>query len=252
MGHAIFISGGTGYIGASLRPLLIERSHTVTVLARPQSTKRVGAGQVLVGDALRSPTFAPAVRGCDTYLHLTGTPHPAPWKKAQFRAVDVVSLRASVEAASTAGVRHFVYLSVAHPAPVMKAYIDVRMECEELLWESGMAASILRPWYVLGPGHRWPVMLKPLYAVAEQIPALRGGARRLGLVTREQMVSAIVTCIEQPPDGVRVVEVPEIRARGAEAPRGLKPALLEKVLDEIHISIIIEIWKCVAAARKTT
>jgi hypothetical protein len=32
------------------------------------------------------------------------------------------------------------------------------------------------------------------------------------------MVSAIVTCIEQPPDGVRVVEVPEIRARGAEAP----------------------------------
>jgi uncharacterized protein YbjT (DUF2867 family) len=35
----------------------------------------------------------------------------------------------------------------------MKAYVRVRQECEEILRESGLACTILRPWYVLGPGH---------------------------------------------------------------------------------------------------
>jgi len=45
----------------------------------------------------------------------------------------------------------------------MKAYIAVREECEEIIQESGLNATILRPWYVLGPGHRWPYMLLPMY-----------------------------------------------------------------------------------------
>jgi uncharacterized protein YbjT (DUF2867 family) len=36
----------------------------------------------------------------------------------------------------------------------MKAYIEVHAECEALVRQSGMNATILRPWYILGPGHR--------------------------------------------------------------------------------------------------
>jgi uncharacterized protein YbjT (DUF2867 family) len=63
-------------------------------------------------------------------------------------------MRASVSAASKAGIQHFIYVSVAHPAPVMKAYIAARSEAESLLKQSGLNSTILRPWYVLGPGHR--------------------------------------------------------------------------------------------------
>jgi hypothetical protein len=77
-----------------------------------------------------------------------------------------------------------------------------------------MNATILRPWYVLGPGHRWPAALKPFYRVAEIFSATREGALRLGLVTLDEMVSAIVSVTEDPARGVRIVEVPEIRARG--------------------------------------
>ena len=62
----------------------------------------------------------------------------------------------------SAGVQHFVYISVAHPAPMMKAYIEVRSQCEAMIRQSGMNATILRPWYVLGPGHRWPYLLLPI------------------------------------------------------------------------------------------
>jgi hypothetical protein len=66
---------------------------------------------------------------------------------------------------------------------------------------------------VLGPGHRWPHLLRPAYWLAERLPSTRETARRLGLVTLSQMTAAIVRAIEDPPaSGTRVVEVPEIRA----------------------------------------
>jgi uncharacterized protein YbjT (DUF2867 family) len=94
----------------------------------------------------------------------------------------------------------------------MKAYIAVRAECEEIIKESGIPATFIRPWYVLGPGRRWPLVLLPMYWVAELIPATRDGARRLGLVTITQMVAALAGAVENPPDGVLIVDVPGIRA----------------------------------------
>jgi len=124
--------------------------------------------------------------------------------------VDLVALKASVAAASAARVEHFIYVSVAHPAPVMKAYIEVRMECEAEIERAGLAATIVRPWYVLGPGHWWPVALKPIYSLMETIPATRPGALRLGLVTLNQMTDAMLWAIENPPANTRVIDVPAI------------------------------------------
>ena len=94
---------------------------------------------------------------------------------------------------------------------MMKAYIAVRAECETLIRESSLNATILRPWYVLGPGHRWPYVLVPAYWLLERISCTREGARRLGLVTLEQMLQALTDAVESPSTGVRVLGVPEIR-----------------------------------------
>ena len=207
--RSIFLSGGTGYLGKSLTAKLLERGHRVRVLARPGSEGKVPTGaEVVPGDALKTASFAGSVRPGDTFVHLTGIAHPAPWKEAQFRAIDLVSLRASAEVAKAVRVGHFVYVSVAHPAPTMKAYIKVRMECEEILANAGLTRTILRPWYVLGPGHRWPVVLKPIYALLGEHPSVQ----RLGLVTLDEMTNALVWAVENPADGVRMVDVPGIRA----------------------------------------
>src|SRR6185312_11442549 len=119
--------------------------------------------------------------------------------------------RASVAAAAVGGIQHFVYVSVAQPAPMMKDYLAVRAEGESLLRASGLNATILRPWYVLGPGHRWPYALIPAYWICERLPPTREGARRLGLVTLNQMLNALVRAVETPASGTRILEVPEIR-----------------------------------------
>ena len=211
--NRVFVTGGTGYIGRALVDALLARGHEVVVLTRPESEHKVpAAARRVLGNALDAASFADAIPPDATVVHLVGTPHPSPAKAAEFERVDFASIRATVAAAVQARARHLVYVSVAHPAPVMRAYIAVRQEGEALVATSGIRATILRPWYVLGPGHRWPYVLVPAYAMLRRLPATRAGAERLGLVTHEQMVAALVRVVEAPPDaGVRIVEVPEIR-----------------------------------------
>lgn len=209
----MFVTGGTGYMGRPLIAQLLQRGNTVRALARAGSEKKLPTGcEIVAGDALRGETFAGKIAPADTFVHLIGVAHPSPAKARQFREIDLVSVRESVAAASEAGIKHFVYLSVAQPAPTMKEYIAVRAEGEAMIRSTGMNATFLRPWYVLGPGHRWPYALVPLYWVCERLPATRDGARRLGLVTLAQMVNALVAAVENPPTGVRIVDVPQIRA----------------------------------------
>jgi len=209
----VFVTGGTGYMGRRLIPQLVARGHRVRALVRSSSTANLPAGCApVVGDALDAASYSAAVPPAETFVQLVGVAHPSPAKAEQFRSVDLASVRAGAAAAVTAGIGHFVYVSVAHPAPMMKAYIAARSEGEELIRTSGLSATILRPWYVLGPSHRWPVILQPFYWLAEQFPGTREPARRLGLVTIDQMLAALVRAVENPPDGVRIVEVPQIRA----------------------------------------
>ena len=208
----VFVAGGTGYLGRAASPPLLARGHRVAMLVRPGSERRVPNGvEAVAGNALDPAAY---VHGPDdTLLLLVGTPHPAPWKAAQFEAVDFAAGRAAATALQSRPARHVVYLSVAHPAPSMHAYWRVRERVEALLAATGLPATFLRPWYVLGPGHRWAVALKPLYWLAERVPSSRETARRLGLVTLPQMVAALVEAVENPPaSGTRVVEVPQIRA----------------------------------------
>jgi uncharacterized protein YbjT (DUF2867 family) len=209
--RSIFVTGGTGYMGSRLIPLLLERGHEVKALTRIPSAQKLPAGSHPVFGSALSDDYASQVPPCDTFIHLVGVSHPSPAKAAEFRSVDLVALRTAVSVAKAAGIRHFIYISVAHPAPVMQAYIEVRRECEQMIRESGMNATILRPWYVLGPGHRWPYILKPMYWLMERLPSTRERAQRLGLVTLEQMVDTMVGSAENPASGVRVLGVPEIR-----------------------------------------
>jgi uncharacterized protein YbjT (DUF2867 family) len=211
---SVFLTGGTGYIGSRLIPELLKRGHSIRALVRTGSAHKLPTGcELITGDALDANTFADKVRGCDTFVQLVGIAHPSPSKADEFIKVDLASAKAAVDAAAGTGIQHFVYVSVAQPAPTMKAYVAVRSTCEEMIKEHRLNATILRPWYVLGPGHRWPYLLVPLYWLARQLPPTRASAERLGLVTIDDMIYTLIDAIEHPVTSVVIAEVPQIRKR---------------------------------------
>jgi len=208
----VFVTGGTGYIGTALARELLRRGHAVRMLVRPGSERKVPRGcEIVHGDALRAESYALQIVPADTVVHLVGVSRPNPRKAAEFRSIDLKSCHEAVQAASKARVQHLIYLSVARPAPVMREYQAARAEGEALITESGIPATFVRPWYVLGPGHRWPMLLVPLYALARLYPGTRAGAKRLALVTLEQMVQTLAWAVENPAEEIRVLEPKHIR-----------------------------------------
>jgi uncharacterized protein YbjT (DUF2867 family) len=211
--RSVLVTGATGYLGRPLVALAAARGHRVRAFVRPGSESKVPAGiEIVRGDPLAPSDLTVALAEGDTLVHLVGTPRPSPANVRQFEEVDLASIRAATEAAVARRAAHVVYVSVAHPAPMMRAYIAVRIQGEALVRGTGIAATILRPWYVLGPGHWWPGALVPFYWLLERVPSTRDAARRLGLVTHRQMVTALMSAIEHGSGAAGVIDVPAIRA----------------------------------------
>ena len=106
-------------MGQRLIPRLIARGHEVRALVRMGSEGKLPSGCTpVMGNALDGATYAAEISPSDTFIQLVGVSHPSPAKAAEFRQVDLPAGLGAVAAAKSAGIRHFVYLSVAHPAPM--------------------------------------------------------------------------------------------------------------------------------------
>ena len=209
----VFITGGTGYIGVRLIRQLRGRGHKVIALVRKNSEHKLPAGtDYVVGDPFDAATFVQHIPPGSTFIQLLGVPHPGPKKRDLFYQIDLSSAKTSADAATTAGVAHFIYVSVVQePSGIMRDYQQVRAEAEQYILSKKLNCTFIRPWYVLGPGHRWPVLLFPLYAILKLHPRTRRKAEVFGLVKLSQMLKALVATVEEPGNFSSVLEVGDIR-----------------------------------------
>jgi uncharacterized protein YbjT (DUF2867 family) len=208
----VYISGATGYIGSRLIRLLLQKKYNVIALVREGSEKKLPGGvKAFIGDPFSAENFESSIPNGCTFVQLLGVPHPGPKKKNMFRTIDLASAKASATAAKKAGVIQFVYISVAQtPTKIMKDYQECRAEGEAFIRSTGMAATFIRPWYVIGPGHYWPLFFLPLFKILEWLPSTAVKARALRLVSIAQLLRTLVYAVEHPADGIRVVEIEEI------------------------------------------
>ena len=209
----VFITGATGYIGKRLTKQLRQRGHRVIALVRKGSENKVVANaETIVADPFDHTSFHSSIPKGSVFVQLLGVSHPSPKKAKQFKEIDLRSVKASADAAATAETSHFIYISVAMaPSKLMAEYQAVRKEGEEYCKSKYLKCTFIRPWYVLGPGHFWPVLLLPLYGIAEIIPSLQKRARSMAFVTIGQMLRTLITAVEADPLPLRIIEIRNIR-----------------------------------------
>ena len=214
--QTIFITGGTGYIGSRLISALLQTGNfRIKALVRKGSEHKLPKGtEIITGDALNAGTYTAHARLADVFIHLIGVPHPSPAKKEAFKSIDLASVEPAAEVVQSNQLPHVIYLSVSqYPSRVMQDYRAVRAKGESLLKATGAQCSFIRPWYVLGPGHWWPILLTPFYALARLIPITREQSRQQDLVTIRQMIRTLYYAINHPPEnGVSIYNVPDIKA----------------------------------------
>jgi uncharacterized protein YbjT (DUF2867 family) len=214
--QTVFITGATGYIGKRITKQLLQRGHKVIALVRKGSEPKVPAGaEMVIANPFDATTFQSSIPKGSMFIQLLGVPHPSPKKAKQFREIDLQSVKASADGAAASGASHFIYISVTtSPSKIMAAYQAVRSEGEEYCRSKNLSCTFIRPWYVLGPGHYWPILLLPFYGLAEIVPSWRKQARSKALVTIHQVIQTLLNAVEAEPAPLRIIEIRGIRKQG--------------------------------------
>ncbi|MQY05559.1 SDR family oxidoreductase [Actinomadura macrotermitis] len=128
----ILVTGGTGTLGRLVVPRLREAGHDVRVLSRSAREPADGVEYVAC-DLLKDEGIDAAVDGARTVLHLAGS-----------NKGDDAATANLVRAASRAGVRHLVYISVIGADRVPLAWLKTKLDAEQAIAGSGIPWTTLR------------------------------------------------------------------------------------------------------------
>ncbi len=157
----ILVTGAAGKTGrAVMRQLAAKGTAVRAFVRRPEQraeAEELGAGEVVVGDLRSRETVAGAVTGVASIYHICPNVHP-----------DEIGIgRRVVSAALAAGVERIVYHSVLHPQIEAMPHHWGKMRVEELLFQSGLDATILQPApYMQNVLAQWPSITgRAIYAV---------------------------------------------------------------------------------------
>jgi uncharacterized protein YbjT (DUF2867 family) len=134
MTSPILVTGGTGTLGRLVVPRLREAGRDVRVLSR-HSHESCDGIEYVTGDLLKGEGIEPAVDGAEIILHLAG---------GQNAKGDEEATRNLVRAASRAGVRHLVSISVIGADRVPLGYFRNKLGVEQAVADSGLPWTTLR------------------------------------------------------------------------------------------------------------
>ncbi len=172
----VLVVGSTGNTGSALCSLLAARGVPFRALTRDPIRARAVLGpaaDLVTADVTDRAAIDAALRGVDAvYAALGGTPHL------------LEAERMLIDAASRAGVRHYVKLSGVEVRPALATIQKIHAAAEAHLASSGM------PWTVLGGNFFFQNFLAFIPAIRAGVLPLPTGARRAALVDVADIANA--------------------------------------------------------------
>ena len=193
----ILVTGGTGFVGSHLIRRL--RAEDIAVRAVVRNPARAGmlkdlGADVVAGDSADPASLERAAAGCERVVHLVGIIQEA--KGATFRGVHVDGTRNILHAAKKAGIRQFYYQSALGTRPgAISAYHKTKWEAEELVRESGIPFTIVRPSLIYGQGDQFTIRLSGMIRLSPVLPVIGSGKSRVQPIYIDDVVSCIVKAV---------------------------------------------------------
>jgi uncharacterized protein YbjT (DUF2867 family) len=135
----ILVTGGSGELGSSLVPRLREAGYTVRIMSRRPAPLELGDGvEWATADLATGMGLAEAVVGVTEIIHAASQPFK------QTQAIDVEGTVRLTQAAKTASVEHFFYISIVGVDRIPTSYYKHKVAAEKIVEASGLNWSILR------------------------------------------------------------------------------------------------------------
>lgn len=153
----VLVVGGTGFLGRHVLQVFLDRGQRVRCLARrpERSPDLPAAVEVVQGDMLDPAAVARAAGGVRAVIFCVHTlsRQPAAGDGLDFMAVEEAGLRAVVAACRAQQVERVLYVtSLGVAADAASTWLRGRARTEQLLLDSGLAATVVRPGMIVGRG----------------------------------------------------------------------------------------------------
>lgn len=167
----ILVTGGTGYVGGRLIPLLRDRGNDfeLRLMARkPEYLRaRVGDGfEIIEGDVTKPETLKTALDGIDTAYYLIHSMGSG----QDFEDQDRIAARNFAEAAKHSGVQRIVYLGgLGDQDESLSKHLRSRHEVGAVLRESGAQVIEFRASVVIGSGS---LSFELIRALVQKLPVM--------------------------------------------------------------------------------
>lgn len=206
------VTGASGFVGDRLVPALLQRGHSVRVLARSPDKLNDSWHQevaVVAGDAADRAVLHEALAGADVAYFLLHSMDG----EGDYAERDRRLATAFAEQAKAAGVQRIVYLSGLHPDGVaLSEHLASRVEVGEILLASGVPTAVLQAGVVIGERSASFQMLRHL---TERLPAAVGPRwlrNRIQPIAIDDVVHYLCEATTLPADVNRTIDIgmPEV------------------------------------------
>lgn len=191
----IAVTGGTGFVGSRLLAALARDGHEVRALTRRPMDDKPGLAWV-PGSLGESESLERLTKGADALIHVAGVINA---DEAGFEAGNVRGTAAMLAAAKAQKVRRFVHVSsLAAREPDLSLYGGSKARAEDLVRNSGLSYTIVRPPAVYGSGDRETL---DLFRMAKRGLILLPPAGRLSLIHADDLARLLIALAtaESPP-----------------------------------------------------
>lgn len=162
----VFLVGGTGFLGSHVLPRLLNAKHEVWALARdPKDLQGYdGAVHAIPGDLTKPLTYRGRALGCTASIHLVGLLRESRLRGISYAKTIVKGTEHWIQECRESGVKHLIYVSANGSDPKGTRYQRTKWMAEQAVRNSGLAWTIIRPSFLIGPGkdfsHRMAGLLK--------------------------------------------------------------------------------------------
>jgi len=212
----VAVTGATGFIGGALVRRLVATGTRVRSLVRPESAHKLLPVEVekVVGSLTDRAALETLLDSADAVVHCAGSVRGA--EASAFMHTNATATSELAELAIEANVGRFILLSsLAATRPEISPYAASKRAAESALQGTfdRIESIVLRPPAVYGPGDR---ELLPLFkAMAAGIAPLWGNpAAKFSLIYVDDLVGAVLRCLEVPAAGGAIFELHDGRPDG--------------------------------------